>query len=366
MTNNTNNFIETYAQIMFANLEDIEELTLALETAIDAFLADPTEANLEAARDAWIEARPFYQESEIGRFYDGPIDDEDGPEGAINAWPLDENYIDYVDGDADSGLINDTDFEISEENLRNANEAGGEANIAIGWHAIEFLLWGQDSDPEGPGARPATDYDETSGDATNQDRRRAYLELVVDLLIADLRSVLAEWEPDSEDNYRAELESLSPAEALGRIMTGMGSLAFGELRGERLITPFTVKEQEEEHSCFSDLTHLDHLHDVIGIQSVWLGSYTRSDGSTVEGTGVRDAANGSQSLVTNITAVLARAIASLRSEELNPFDQAILGDDEEPGRVILQSVIDDLSEFNDDFSSLAEELGVDIVTTLQD
>ena len=48
--------------------------------------------------------------------------------------------------------------EITAEALTAANEEGGETNISTGWHAIEFLLWGQDLSATGPGARPATDY----------------------------------------------------------------------------------------------------------------------------------------------------------------------------------------------------------------
>ena len=71
-----------------------------LDAAIDAFLADPTEETLEAAKQAWLAARDDYGLTEAFRFYGGPIDNEtDGPEGLINAWPLDEVYIDYVEGD---------------------------------------------------------------------------------------------------------------------------------------------------------------------------------------------------------------------------------------------------------------------------
>ena len=80
-----------------------------MQEAIEAFLADPTEANLTAAKEAWLAARDDYGPTEAFRFYDGPIDNpDDGPEGQINAWPMDEAYVDYVEGDAAAGIINDT------------------------------------------------------------------------------------------------------------------------------------------------------------------------------------------------------------------------------------------------------------------
>ena len=128
-----------------------------LDEAIDAFVADPTDDTLAAAKDAWLAARDDYGLTEAFRFYGGPIDnEEDGPEGLINAWPLDEAYIDYVEGDPAAGIINDPDAypTIDAELVTSLNEQGGEANISTGWHAIEFLLWGQDLSADGPGARP--------------------------------------------------------------------------------------------------------------------------------------------------------------------------------------------------------------------
>ncbi len=79
-----------------------------LKTSIDAFVAAPTAEGLQAAKDAWKSARPEYLQPEMARFSDGPIDNaETGKEGLINAWPMDEGYIDYVEGDPEAGIIND-------------------------------------------------------------------------------------------------------------------------------------------------------------------------------------------------------------------------------------------------------------------
>ena len=67
-----------------------------LQTAVDAFLADPTDATLAAARDAWKASRVPYQQTEGFRFGNAIVDDW---EGKVNAWPLDEGLIDYVDTD---------------------------------------------------------------------------------------------------------------------------------------------------------------------------------------------------------------------------------------------------------------------------
>ena len=139
--------VATYADGVHASYEASLASASTMDAAIDAFIADPTDANLDAAKDAWLAARDDYGPTEAFRFYDGPIDnEEDGPEGLINAWPMDEAYVDYVEGDPDAGIINDPDGfpTIDAALLTELNEAGGETNISTGWHAIEFLLWGQD------------------------------------------------------------------------------------------------------------------------------------------------------------------------------------------------------------------------------
>ena len=355
--------IATYADLMHANYSDVVTLAEALQQAIANFVGDPTEPNLAAARAAYVAARPYYQQTEIGRFYDGPIDDADGPEGELNAWPLDEAYIDYVIGNPNAGIINSMDT-IDETTLRSLNEAGGEANISIGWHAIEFLLWGQDTDPNGPGARPATDYDDMSG-ASNQDRRREYLTLCAQMLVDDLKRVRDDWAPGNPTNYRAAFLASDPAVALGKILTGLGSLGAAELAQERIAVPLDSAAQEDEHSCFSDQTHLDHLHDVIGIRNAWLGQYRDSTNTlVVNGTSLK-------SLAESISPARAEAmddsindsIAKLNMQQI-PFDQAIINP---AGRQILLEAITLLSvDFNEAITRVAEALDVEILTELQD
>src|SRR5262245_43336849 len=133
--------VETYAQIVLATYEDTLSVARDLDVAIDALLANPSEQTLNAARERWRRARVPYGQSEAFRFYGGPIDGEGGPEGEMNGWPLDENHIDAVATDrynASPGLniIGDAAAfpEITPELLAAQNEAGGEKNIASGYH----------------------------------------------------------------------------------------------------------------------------------------------------------------------------------------------------------------------------------------
>lgn len=150
--------LQHYSSLVYANYSDSIAAAKQMQQAIDAFIANPSQATQDAARKAWLNAREFYGQTEAFRFYDGPIDNEDGPEGQINAWPMDESYVDYVVGDEKAGLINNRSEAITKERLAELNEHDGEENISTGWHAIEFMLWGQDLNDNGPGARPFTDF----------------------------------------------------------------------------------------------------------------------------------------------------------------------------------------------------------------
>src|SRR5688572_27291091 len=128
--------IADYKRLVRLNYAEVIEKAEALQEAVDDFVATPSASRQQAAKDAWIAARAPYGPSEVFRFYDGPIDNpEDGPEGLINAWPLDENYIDYTRDDAQAGLINDTAGvpQLTAEVIESANEAEGEAAISTGY-----------------------------------------------------------------------------------------------------------------------------------------------------------------------------------------------------------------------------------------
>jgi len=319
--------LSNYAEIVYASYSDSLESAQALDAAIDSFVAAPSAAGLTAAREAWLDAREPYLQTEVYRFYDGPIDNPDsGPEGQMNAWPLDENYIDYVEGPGgeSEGIINDPEVPITEESIVDANEGIDEKSISTGYHAIEFLLWGQDFNDDGPGDRPFTDYvTDGTGTAANQGRRGDYLTVVSDLLVSDLQTLVDAWAPD-EDNYRAEFLAETPDTAFTKVMSGLIILTGFETGQERLLAALETNEQEDEHSCFSDNTHRDMVQDVQGMQNVWEGNY-----EGISGPGLSDVvAEDDATLAEQITAQIAESL-SLAEDLREPFDQEIAEDNVE-------------------------------------
>ena len=346
--------LQHYSSLVYANYSDSIAAAKQMQQAIDAFIANPSQATQNAARKAWLYAREFYGQTEAFRFYDGPIDNEDGPEGQINAWPMDESYVDYVVGDEKAGLINNRSEAITKERLAELNEHDGEENISTGWHAIEFMLWGQDLNDNGPGARPFTDF--IDGKAPNADRRRQYLQVVTELLLEDLQSVADQWKPGVKDNFRAEFEKGGEA-SLRKIFVGLGSLSRGELAGERLEVAMASRDQEDEHSCFSDNTHRDAVANAQGIQNVWLGSYKRLDGSELKGPGLRDwVAAHDKAVAEKTTLQIAKSVAAANAIPA-PFDQAIQGARDSTARAKIQTTIDALTQQSKDLVEAAKAVG---------
>lgn len=323
--------VATYSDVTFAVYSETITRTQAMDGAIKAFINDPTEATLAAAKTAWINAREIYGQTEVYRFYDGPIDNpEDGPEGRINAWPLDESAIDYVEGNPDAGFLQDPSFALTEENLDSINESGDEGEIVVlGWHPIEFMLWGQDLSTTGPGARPASDYTT----AEHAERRKEYLGLLSDILLSDLQQVRDAWAEGA--SYRSTFDAQAD-QSLNDLLQGMIVLAGFEDAGERLETALVSQDQEDEHSCFSDNTHRDFVTNILGIQNVYLGRF-----QSVSGAAVKDAvAERDQELADRLEAEIAAALSASESVQV-PFDQEIISDNPQ-GRARVQAVVDAL------------------------
>jgi putative iron-regulated protein len=213
---------------------------------------------------------------------------------------------------------------IDKDTILGANEGIDEKSISTGYHAIEFLLWGQDLDDDGPGNRPYTDYvTDGTGTAANQERRGQYLTTVSDLLLENLQSLVDAWDPTDGGNYRADFVAADPKESLGKILSGMIILSGFETGGERLIAALEAQDQEEEHSCFSDNTHRDMVQDVRGVRNVWTGEYVRIDRSEVSGVSVREVIQaGDADVAARITAQIDQSL-SLAGDLQPPFDQEI-------------------------------------------
>lgn len=300
--------VEHYADVAHAVFGDSLTTAKALDASIESFLANPTAAKFEQVKQSWLASRVPYQQSEVFRFGNAIVDDW---EGQLNAWPLDEGLIDYVAADyqyelgnegASANIIANQELKIGSSTLdvskitpeliADLNEVGGsEANVASGYHAIEFLLWGQDLNGTnaGAGARAYTDF--VVGEACTNghcDRRGEYLRAAADLLVQDLEWMEKQWSADQQGNYREALLTDSVDNGLRKMLFGMGSLSLGELAGERMKVALEANSTEDEHDCFSDNTHNSHYYNEQGIYNVYTGLYKREDGTLLSGPSLHD------------------------------------------------------------------------------
>jgi putative iron-regulated protein len=359
--------LDTYADIAQAGYYDSLITARTLLDRIDALLASPTDENLQAARQAWIAARVPYQQTEVFRFGNELVDDW---EGRVNAWPLDEGLIDYVATDRygeasdenplyTANVIANPSLTLNGEpldaatidkallqSLHEAEEV--EANVATGYHAIEFLLWGQDLNGTNPGAgnRPASDFDVADCTGGHCERRGQYLKVATELLIDDLQEMAESW--GAEGAARTALMDKGEAGGLATMLTGMGSLSYGELAGERTKLGLMLHDPEEEHDCFSDNTHWSHFYDAKGIQNVYRGEYSRIDGSKVSGASLSQLLSGArpeldQEILAKLEATRQAAQAMVDAAARGQTFDVLIAANNDSGNQLVQNFVDGLT-----------------------
>ena len=353
--------VANYSANLYRAYSDSVDDAQAFQADITAFLADPTDATLGAARDSWLASREHYMRTEGARFYDGPIDGtKENYEALLNSWPLDEAFIDYASKDGvvneDVGIVNMPELlpEITAEGLAKLNGSDDEPeNVSVGYHAVEFLLWGQALKDVGPGERQATDY-ALDGPSKNPDRRADYLKVAVAGIISDLSAVRDAWKPAA--SYRVEFEKdANQTKTLTNIFTGLAKFSKGELGSQRIGAAYESKHRHDQHDCFSSETLVDYERDALGIQAMYLGNYGSNDGPGLDQ--LVKAAD--PTLDADLKKKLQASIDAIKDIP-TPFEDAIAGDDDSPGRKKIQAALTALSEQGDAFGAAAHAIGLTI------
>ena len=373
--------VDSYTKIAYATYEDSLISAKSLRNAIDYFLSNPTSENLSLAKSAWLASRIPYQQTEVFRFGNTIVDNW---EGKVNAWPLDEGLIDYVQK---TGVANESENPLYASNVIANNsifingkrvdatdinpkflaevlhEAEGiEANVATGYHAIEFLLWGQDlnGNNSGNGIRPASDYDIENCTHSNCVRRAQYLKAAVDLLVQDLEEMVSYW----TDSGKATLMLKNNYSlAMSSILMGMGSLSYGELAGERMQLGLYLNDPEEEHDCFSDNTHNSHYYNQVGISNIYYAKYKRINGNEINGYSLSDFIQNTNPKFSKVmdskiqNATIALSNVRVRAETIESYDQMIAKDNID-GNNTIQVAINALVDESKGFEELVKIIGL--------
>ena len=351
-----NSLANSYANLVSHYYNEVSLSTQEMHNAIIKFVQAPDNNSLTNAKNKWIAARSIYGITEAFRFYGGPIDGvnkygEEGPEGLINAWPLNEAYIDYVKGSSNAGIINNLSLEINNDTIIAANMSEDDADVSTGWHAIEFLLWGQDFSLETAGIREASDYLPTN---EINIRRRAYLVATSALLLEHINWLSMEWLENGEGR-KAFLNKNDPG---GAILTGIATLAGFELSSERIATALDSGDPEDEHSCFSDQTHNDVKANFNGIINVYLGKGL--NGESFSPSISEFVAKNNLKLHENILEIINETNISINNITV-PFDKMLSEPKNGPGRQAAEKTVSNLLVLAKNFKEAGKDLNWEVI-----
>ena len=359
--------VSNYADIGLASFQDSLKTAEQLRTAIEELLNNPTDETLELAREAWRTARIPFEISEI-YMQSNPIVREWAKR--VNAWPIDPDYIDYpgsgfsMAGNDNSSpgknIIASTTITVG-ENTVNVEKittelisqklhmpSGDPTKIASGYQVIEFLLWGNDTSgaeekdiEDGAGKRPATDFSIETCTNGNCERRGEYLYATMNLLIEDLQEMVGNWLVTGQAR-RALLAD--PEQGLAMIVSGMGSLALGELAGNRLMRSINVGDQVAEQDRFSNNTNISYLFNARGLIGVYFGEYFTMQDEYIAGASMADILEkNAPELDEEFRVALGFAMARMRlmveyARDVEAYDLMIAPGNEEGNSLILDAV----------------------------
>lgn len=373
-----------HADIAFAAYRDSKETAIILQESVNTFIAAPTEDNLSRAKTAYKAIRAPYQESEIMRFdsvitVGENLDADGGPasvdewEGQVNAWPLDENHIDSLI--AGSEVI-DVELLLS-QNGANDNEA----NVTTGVHAVEFMLWGSDLNgtEAGAGERPASDFAINGTCLDSECERRAqYLSAATDLLVDDLTEMTEEWSPKAKvTSGTLAYNFINSPLALDYMVGSMITMATDELASARMGSGLGLGDPEEEHDCFSDLSHIAIYHNFQGVKNAFYGNYSSysSETTDISGANLADLVKNKNvgtyeaidTALTSIEVKMAKILAAgERTEDPIRFDQIIGQSSTGVERLIADSAVNELIGLDTELRLMAEVLSLTNIATTFD
>jgi putative iron-regulated protein len=324
--------VAAYAALVHGAYVAAQDRALALQTAVDALLADASPERLYAARRAWTEARPAYLRTEAFQFYAGPIDAPGGPLPRLNGWPIDPAFLD--------GLLDDPSVPLDFRSLARLNQAEAPDQVTTGWHAIEYLLWDAEGD------RPFAAF--VAGEGTN-DRRRDYLAAVAQLLVNDLGLLVAAWSPDT-NNYRAAVEAMDQRNAVGRAFNGMTVLAGYEIPLRRIGAGLFPANANFQQSPFSDTSAADNRFAFEGARAVYTDA------------GFDDLLSGiDPALAAEVHAAFERADAALVPLDAPPYDRFLAPPPGSPERAEAEAAVRALTDLGRELRQAGNRLGVLVV-----
>ena len=319
--------VSAYVDLVSRTYVEAQASAVALRDAIAALRDVPSAGTLEAARNAWLDARAAYLKTEAFLFYAGPVDGPGGPLPRLNTWPVDPSIID--------GLLSDTSQSLGFRSLAQLNRIEPPAKVTTGLHVIEYLLWGVDS-----GA--------SADDFASQPRRGEYAAAAAQLLANDLGLLAAAWSPDA-NNYRASVVSMDQRNALGRAFNGMTVLVGYEIPLRRIGAGLFPANGNFQPSPFSKSSQFDTRYAFEGARRVYFDIGLD-----------RLLAAADQTLAAKVTAGFERAQAAVAAMDA-PYERFLAPASGSPERATAEAAARALADLARDLRQAGNRLGVLVV-----
>ena len=270
---------------------EIERFQSSIVTLADHVSSE----NLSLSKQAWLDAHSAYELTTLHRYFATQLLGEQNSlalmqlQYQINHWPIIPGYIDYVNGYPDSGIVYDINVTLDVDSLREQHGAFDIYEVTLGFHVIEFLLWGYDTDSV---ARPAADFDavleltpeETeSGYSLEQlsnNRRRLFLAVAADTLVEDFRALQSLWLTE-ESSIRQRIESTSGTELIVILADSMSAMLNQELLLRSLYPMLNGDFVESIQSPYSRSTQNAVSSQLSGLERLLLEHQTEN-GTTLD------------------------------------------------------------------------------------
>lgn len=238
LTNVVNNvIIKTY--------KDLDDKTAVLVTNLTTLENSPTEANLEAARQAWRDARLPWEQSE--GFLFGPVDQQ-GIDPSIDSWPVN---------------VADLDAVLASNNTLTKTYIDGLEGTLKGFHTIEYLLFGTS------GKKPVTDFNT---------RQFEYLRACAQSLKGSTKQLYDAWQPGGANFGKTVMEAgengnnvyLSQKSALQELADGIITIT-DEVGNGKINDPLVQKDVTLEESRFSANSKADFSDNIKSVRNIYIG-----------------------------------------------------------------------------------------------
>jgi uncharacterized iron-regulated protein len=288
--------ISAYMARIESDFTDLQSELVSLQQKVETLIDSPSPSTLVSARVSWSSAHQSYQHSNLHFYFTSYISPESQSDNLykltyqMDHWPILPGYIDSVDGYESGGIVHDVNVELSPSSLRQQHGLFDATEATLGFHVMEFLLWGQ-SDLDSPGRQledfvrvnQLTEIQRDSGMEISQvgnNRRRELLRLTSKILIEDFDASFEIWNTVSSD-FLKSVEDRNSAALLNLLLESVTAMLMEELLTRSLYPLLNGEIESALQSPYSQTSEITVATQLQSIEQLFLETPT-IDGITLD------------------------------------------------------------------------------------